>query len=101
MTDGLSPADRARVVSELNETAFNLNVAVVVLEQAGAGAAAGMVEAAATQVAAACCMAAPVPKAKTDPPRGRRSRRFVPCVLWSFQAPSWLKLSSYPACGPV
>jgi hypothetical protein len=54
MTDGLSPADRARVVSELNETAFNLNAAAVVLEQADAGAAAGMVEAAATRLAAAC-----------------------------------------------
>ena len=54
MADGLSRADRARLVGELDVVAFNLNATAVVLEQAGADAAAGMVERAATELAAAC-----------------------------------------------
>jgi hypothetical protein len=52
--DGLSDADRRRVVGELDRVAYHLNATAAALERAGADAAACMVEAAAVQLAACC-----------------------------------------------
>lgn len=67
MPDGLSGADRARVLKELDSVAFDLNATAVVLDQAGAAAAAGMLERAAVELAAACwVLSEPLRKPSAD-----------------------------------
>jgi len=68
VTDSLSPAERKRVVNELDGIAHTLNTVAVALDVADAGPAADILNGAAEKIAACCwLLSAPLRK----PPAGR------------------------------